>query len=295
MSLSAEQVIDKILKSKSVIDCFYDVTDYKQVYKNYIRLIHPDICKLPGAADATERLNKFKEELETGKKHSDDAGTVSYGLKTVHIIGDAALIKKSLDNYNYLMSLKDDSSKHFQKYLPVSAKPISDNEIEFALEYRAVPLSSLGTQPQEHVNWILSRMLEFSCWINQVGYSHAGINPESIYVMPENHGMSCISFYHMGRLGTPLKTISAQYQNFYPPQVFKNKKYESNIDVDLCKRTALYLLGDKSGSGVVLRKTHNNEIIDFLQKQSYEPADNYKEYRELLKKHFETKFHVLNV
>lgn len=295
MSLSAEEVISKILNSKSVIDCFYDVTDYKTVYKNYIRLIHPDICKLPGAADATEKLNKFKDELEGGKKHNDDAGTISYGLKTVVITGEPILITRSLENYKYLMSLKDDSSKHFQRYLPVSAKKISDNELEFTLESRAVPLSSLGTLPQEHVNWILSRMLEFASWINQVGFCHAGINPESIYVMPENHGMNCISFYHMGRLGSQLRTISAQYQNFYPPQVFTNKKYESNIDIDLCKRTAIYLLGDRSGSGVVLRKTHNNEIIDFLQKQSYEPAENYKEYRALLKKHFETKFHVLNV
>lgn len=293
--LQAEGVISKILKSTSVIDAFYDVTDYKQVYKNYIRLIHPDICKLPNAAEATEKLNKFKAELEDGKEHKDDAGTINYRLKTVEITGEPDLIKKSLANYNYLMSLKGESATHFQKYLPVSAKLISDTQLEFTLHFRAVPLSSLGTVAQEHANWMLSRMFEFISWINQIGYSHAGINPESVYIMPENHGMCCISFYHMGKLNTPLKTISAQYQSFYPPQVFINKKYESNIDIELCKRTAIYLLGDKSGSGVVLRKTHNNEIIDFLQKQSYATADNYKQYREILKNNFETKFHKLNV
>ncbi|HWY10566.1 MAG TPA: hypothetical protein VN026_04520 [Bacteroidia bacterium] len=293
--ITAEEVIKKVLDSKSVIDVFYDVNDWKFNYKNYIRLIHPDVCKLPKAKEATEKLNQFKDELDSGKKHNDDAGTVSYALKTVEIVGDKDLIKKSLDNYNYLMSLTDESSKHFKKYLPISGKLISENELEFTLSNRAVPLSSLGTVEQKHANWMLSRMFEFAGWINQLGYSHAGINPESVYIMPENHGMTCISFYHMTKLNTSLKAISAKYSNFYPPQVFTNKKAESNIDIELSKRTAIYLLGDKSGSGVILRKTHENEIIDFLQKQQYDTIETYKEYRTLLKKYFDTKqFHVFN-
>ena len=294
--LTAEEVIEKVMNSKSVVDIFYDMNDWKFNYKKYIVLIHPDKCKLPKAVEATEKLNKFKEELEIGKKHNDDAGTISYALKTVTIIGDKVLLKKSFDNYNFLMSLKDESSKHFQKYLPVSGKLISENELEFTLHFRAVPLSSLGTVEQKHANWMLSRMFEFASWINQIGYVHAGINPESIYIMPENHGMCCVSFYHLTKLNEKIKTISATYKNFYPPQLFVNKTAESNIDLDLAKRTTIYLLGDKSGSGVLLRKTHENEIIDFLQKQSYVADENYNEYRSLLKKYFDMKeFHKLNV
>lgn len=294
--LTAQEVIDKVMKSKSVIDVFYDVNDWKFNYNKFITLIHPDKCSLPNAVEATEKLNKFKDELTKGKKHNDDAGVVSYALKTIEIVGDKDLLKKSFDNYNYLMSLTDDASKHFKKYLPVSAKMLTENELQFTLSHRAVPLSSLSPVEQKHANWMLSRMFEFASWINQIGYAHAGINPESIYVMPENLGMCCISFYHMTKLDSPLKTISATYKNFYPPQVFVNKRAESNIDLDLAKRTTIFMLGDKSGSGVVLRKTHENEIIDFLQKQSYIADENYKEYRSLLKKYFDTKqFHVLNV
>lgn len=294
--MEAQQVIDKLLNAKTVIDAFYDVSDWKQVYKNFISLIHPDVCKLPNATEATEKLNKFKVELEKGKKHTDDAGDVKYTLNIVTIVGNKDLLKKSLDNYNYLMALTDEASKHFKKYLPVSGKMISEDELQFTLCQRAVPLSSLGVVPQEHANWILSRMFEFTAWINQVGFAHAGITPDSIYVMPENHGMNCISFYHMTKLNTQLKTISANYRNYYPPQVFSNKKSESNIDIELSKRTTINILGDKSGSGVILRKTHNNEIVGFLQKQSYVVDENYKEYRGLLNKNFDTKkFHVLNV
>lgn len=294
--MEAATIIEKILKAKSVIDAFYDVNDWKNTYKNYIRLIHPDVCKLPNAKEATEMLNHFKDQLDSGKKHNDDAGEITYYLKTVEIVGDKDLLKKSFDNYNLLMALKDDASNHFKKYLPVSAKMVSETELVFTLSSRAVPLSSLGVVEQKHANWMLSRMFEFTSWINQIGYSHAGINPESIYVMPENHGMVCISFYHLTKLSAAVKTVSAKYRNFYPPQLFTHKKADSNIDIELSKKTAIYLLGDKSGSGVILKKTHENEIIHFLQKQSYVPTENYSEYRSLLKKYFDTKeFHVLNV
>ncbi len=89
--MSAEEAIDKILNSKSVVDVFYDVNDYKTGYKNYIKLIHPDICKLPKASEASEKLNKFKDELESGKKQNDDAGVVTYALNTVTIVGNKDL------------------------------------------------------------------------------------------------------------------------------------------------------------------------------------------------------------
>ncbi len=293
----AKEAIHKILSANSVGEVFPKLGEWQQQYKDYMRVIHPDICIESNCKEATAKLNLYKEELERGKKHNDDAGSVIYTLNSVKITGEKELIQRSIFNYNYLMSLKDEAAIHFKKYLPASIKILSDVEIEFTLPARAVPLSSLGTLEQKHSNWVLSRMLEFAGWINQCGFSHAGINPDSIYVIPENHGMVCISFYHMTRLNQKLSTISAKYQGFYPAHVFTSKKAVSNIDIDLCKRTAIYLLGDKSGSGVILRKDHKHpEMLSFLLKQQDDPIETYKVHRDLLKKHFDTKqFHVLNV
>lgn len=288
------QTIDKVLKAQSVTDLWPDLNLWKQGYRDLASVLHPDVCKEPGAPDAMAKLNQYKADLETGKKHKDDAGEVIYNFTHCKIKGDNTLLKQSYDNYKYLMSLKDEASKNFQNYLPLDAE-LKDGELIFSLPYRAIPLSSLGEVEQKHVNWIASRMFEFSAWINQIGYVHLGINPESIYVMPENHGIIVTSFYHMTKIDQKVTTISGRYKQFYPAKLFSEKIATTNIDTDLAKRTAIYLLGDKSGSGTRLRKTHNEDILNFFQKEEIDPKKNFVSYRELLKKHFKSEFHIFNV
>ncbi len=303
ISMSEKEVIKKILDAATVSDAFKSLDNWPQEYKEYIRLIHPDVCNVFGSMEATAKLNRFRDELHSGKSHNDDAGRVIYAFKTVDIvgIGDTDLLKKSLDNYNLLMSLKDEASKHFQKYLPVKGELIAatkmyGTQLRWTLPNRALPVSSLGVLEQKHSNWVLNRMLEFAGWINQSGFCHGGINPDSVYVVPENHGMVCISFYHMVKLDSKMSTISAKYRNFYPDQLFTYKQATSNIDVELCKRTAIYALGDRSGSGVLLRKSHELEIVDFLQRRHDDPIEAYHEHKKIIKKYFDTKkFHVLTV
>jgi hypothetical protein len=294
--MTEAQAISTLINSKFYIDVFSDLDNWKILYKEYAKLLHPDKCKDPAANEAIRKLNLFKDELDKGKKHKDDAGIITYTLKECELIGSIDLIDKSLKNYNILMSLSDESSKHFKKYLPSNMIKNSSNELKFTMPARAVPLSSIGVIDQKHVNWILSRMFEFISWINQIGYSHNGINPDSIYIIPENHGMICASFYHMTRLSTKLDTVSGRYANFYPSSIFTEKQTIPLIDIELAKRTAVYLLGDKSGVGVLLRKTHNNDVIDFLQKQHTKTFDTFREYRKLLEKHFNIKeFNELKV
>lgn len=67
------------------------------------------------------------------------------------------------------------------------------------------------------------------------------------------------------------------------------------IDLELAKKTVIYLLGDPSGSGIRLRKTHHSTFIDFVISQSINPMDTYQQYRTLLKSNFNNVFHILNL
>jgi len=294
--MEEKQIIKRLLESKSAMDFFGNTPEWKKDYKAYSLKIHPDLCKEQNCAEAFTRLNRYKDELEKGLKHEDDAGSVTYNFKSVTIKGDVDFLKKSLTNYNKLMSLSDSASIAFKRYLPVSGRMTDDGELRFDLEFRSVPLSYLGDTEQLHVNWILSRMFEFSAWLTQVGFSHAGITPDSIYICPENHGMVCISFYHLTEIGSKLMTVSGKHQNLYPSYIFNDKVAVESLDLELSKRTAIYLLGDKSGTGTSLKKTHNEDVIDFLQKKSKDAFETYNEYRTLLKNNFDTKqFHKLTI
>jgi len=296
MIKTPQQIIELIINAKSYVDVFENLDNYDITFTEYIKLIHPDLCKLPNANDATVKLNKFKTDIEKGKVYKDDAGIVTYFPFYCIMEGNSDLLRKSLSNYQMLLKFNSTDDLHFHKYLPKEMK-MENDKLKISFEHRAVPLSSIKILPQEHVNWVLSRLLEIIGWLEQKGYCHAGINLDSVYIVPETHGIILTSFYHLTKEGQNLKTISGRYKSFYPHVVFIQKTAGSFIDIELSKRVAAFLLGDTSGNGTVLRKTHNIDFINFLltydvKKSSFHI---FKEYRNMLQKNFEKKFHKLNI
>lgn len=78
---------------------------------------------------------------------------------------------------------------------------------------------------------------------------------------------------------------------------FYGKKATPDIDLELCKKIALYLLGDRSSAGTKLKKDKevNQEVLTFLLTKHYNIKDEYVQYREILSKNFEKKFYSLNL
>lgn len=295
VTLGVKDTIEKLKSGKSYIDAFTDLSNWLAEYKQMAKLIHPDICHEPGAKEALAKLNQWKEELEKGKTYSDDAGTVTYKPTLCSIQGNELVLKQSLNSYNKLMSFKEKMDIDFQRYIPKSGKLIDNSKLDFNLTNRCIPLSAIGTLPQGHVNWILSRMLEFIGYIHKKGYVHAGINPDSVYVEPINHGINVMSFYHMTEANKKLSTASGKWIYMYPDHIETKKLATPDIDIELCKRTAVWLLGDKSGIGTCLRKTHNIAFLDFINKKHDDPIEAFFDYRKMLENNFERKFIPLHI
>lgn len=290
--MDSTTLISKILSAKKLEDVV-TATKVKDEFHSILKKIHPDICSDKKANEATARLNELKTIFDNGIDFFDESGKFnSKGMKC-EFSGDTTLLKTSYANYNKLIALNDESSKNFRKYMPWSCS-FMDNRLLNNFNGRTVPLSGL-TLPQEHVNWILSRMLEYCAWLSQVGYVHCGLNPESIFVVPETHGIIVTTFYHLSQKGKKVNTICGRYKNWYPDELFTKKTAEAVIDIELAKKTAIYLLGDKSGSGIKLKKTHNADFIDFVIKRHENAYECFKEYRALLSKNFEKKFYTLDI
>ena len=293
VELGAKDTIEKIKSGKSYIDAFSDLNNWLNEYKKMAKLIHPDICKELGAKEALTILNQYKEELEKGKTYKDDAGQITYKINSISIEGMKPILETSLNNYTKLMSFKEKMDIDFQRYIPKSA--ILTSNLEFTTMLRTIPLSSIDSLPQVHVNWILSRMLEFIAYIHKKGYVHAGINPDSVYIEPINHGINVMSFYHMSEVNKKISTASGKWLYMYPEHIKKDKIAKPDIDIDLCKRTAIWLLGDKSGIGNSLRKTHSIPFLDFCQQKHTDPVKAFFDYRTMLEKNFEKKFIPLHI
>lgn len=290
--IESEEIISRIQNANKLADVL-DVNNISSEYKNLMKKIHPDVCQHSGAGEATSKLFQLKEDFQKGISYMDDAGEFKTNGYFLHFTGDADLMKQSYDNYTILKNIHDDAAHNFHKYMPESMR-LNGKNLEITFDKRAVPISGL-TLPQEHVNWVLSRMLEYSAWLSQIGYVHGGINPESIFIVPETHGIQVCSFYHMTKIGGNVSTISGKYQSWYPSNLFSSKKSSSTVDLELSKKTAIYLLGDQSGSGIKLRKTHNESFMDFVISQDHDAHEAFSNYRNILKGNFEKKFYPLYI
>lgn len=290
------ELIDKLLKSTKPSDIF--PVDWRKLYLSYSKLIHPDFCSLSSASDAMAKMNHYKDILENGVAYVDETGPFRVFEKRIEYLStndNKKLLTKSYNNYKTLMALHDKASENFKRYLPESMVMDKDKLI-INLKDRSVPLTGQKLS-QVHVNWLFSRMFELTLWFSQIGYSHMGLNPTTVFVVPETHGIIAINFYHMTKVGKKAETISAKYKMWYPTELFTKKIATEDVDLELCKKIALYLLGDKSASGTKLRmdKDVNQDILSFLIIKHNNVTSEYTQYREIINKNFEKKFYPLNL
>jgi len=290
------EIINKILKSKKPSDILSG--DWKDTYKHYSRMVHPDMCNHPDASTAMARLNQYKDLITNGVQYRDEAGDFRvFDKKIIYTVTDenSSLLRKSFENFRILKSKTDKASVNFHRYLPESMV-LEKDSLTIHLKDRAIPLTGQKFT-QIHTNWVFSRMFEFVLWIKDIGYSHMGVNPTTVFAVPETHGVIIISFYHMTRLNQKANTISARYKMWYPTTLFMKKIATQDIDLELCKKIALYLLGDKSAAGTKLKrdKEVHQEILTFLLTKHQNNVEDYGKYREILTKNFEKKFYPLDL
>ncbi len=289
--LELNNVIRKILSSTSLQDVF-SKGNIPYNFRKTLGALHPDKCSLAQADEAFSKLLFLKSEYEKSISWEDDAGIYEVEQHSILLKGHEELLKQSYEHFLMLKGRRDTPSQSFMKYLPESMALTQHLKVDF--EKTTKPISK-WVLPQHHVLWILSRILEVSAWFSQIGYAHCGLTPDAVFVVPKTHGIVIPSFYHLTRLDRPLKTISARYQHWYPKEIFKEKRARPNIDLEMCKRIACFLLGDPSGMGIRLRGEIHPALLEFLIQQHHDAFDCYDEYRKMLNNNFEVKFHPLEV
>lgn len=286
MTTDAE-VIERVLKATH-FKAVAAATEPEPNYKEILKVIHPDKSAHPQAQEATHKLIALHDHYTRGSRFSDDSGIFVTNDYEITYEGDAVVLRHGRSRQQLIGNI---APVHLKKYMPYQW--LSDQKI--LLEQRALPLIGL-TLPQEHVNWVVSRLLEFCMLLHHnAGYAHLGLVPSHILIIPETHGIAVAGFYHAAQTGQRINTISAGYRHWYPGHVFTQKLASGNIDLEMVKRIGAYLLGDRSGLGTALIRTHHREFVDFLLGSDQDAFECYEKYRTLLDNHFEKQFIHLNI
>ncbi|MDR2951072.1 MAG: hypothetical protein LBV71_17940 [Prevotella sp.] len=292
--------INRILSTNWYPDICKDHADYKILAKN----LHPDVNKDKDAVLAFTHLNNLKTDFERGYEFRDESGIFRSNYLVHRWEGDVDLLKKSKVNYDKIIFLAKSnfnaqSFSHFMQYIP-SNLDFEGNQLVYKSGYKCIPLNkAIGLLPEneknKHVNWIFSRLIEFVSMLESLEVTHAGINPDSVFIIPEIHGIKVTSFYHI--CTDKVKTINGKYKNYYPPYMFDTKQAGSYIDISLAKKTAICALGDVSGSGVRLRSDANvnQNVLNYLMLSETDAFHSMRTWRETLDKNFIKEFVQLSI
>ena len=257
-------------------------------FREILKTVHPDKCRHPQAQEATNRLLEMFRHFTSGTAFTDDSGTCLTNGHWVLCQGDKPVIAHAKRNQ---LEVAAGAPEHLKRYMPYTW----DSECRFLLSKRALPLVDV-TLPQEHVNWVVSRLLEFCMLLHRhTGRAHLGLTPAQVMLVPETHGIAVAGFYHLTGLNGRVPTISGTYRHWYPGQMLRDKKATENADLEMVKRMGAYLLGDRSGLGTALRKTHHREFVDFLLSSDDDSLVCYEKYREMLDRNFPSQFIHLNI
>lgn len=285
--ISESEMIERVMRSTHYMALW---PEHGQVlsFKSMLKIIHPDKCKHLLAQEATNRLLELHRHFSQGSTFTDDAGEFVTNGHWIHYLGDAAAVAQARQNQQMVAKA---SGEHLRRYMPY----IWDSGQRIVLDRRMIPLLDL-TLPQEHVNWVVSRLLEFCMMLHRnFAYVHLGLTPAQVMLVPETHGIAVAGFYHMTPLHGRVSTISGAWQHWYPGSMLREKRATEHADLEMVKRIGAYLLGDRSGMGTSLIRTHHREFIDFLLSSDDDSLACYEKYRELIDKNFSSQFIHLNI
>lgn len=285
-TVDRSNVIDIILKAKK----FEDITQAAPGlnYKKLMALVHPDLNKDPRASNASAILSNLHKAFSQGLKFVDDSGEYLTNYYFVKYEGMQPVIDQGRRMHGIISRNTTEVMKRYMWY-----EWAGENEIKF--ETRSLPISGLVLD-QVHVNWIVGRMIEFCMLLHtHTDHAHLGFTPEQVFIVPETHGIGVTGFYHTTKLGSRMQTISGKYRNWYPPSTLNEKIATQYTDLQMVKRIGAYLLGDVSGVGTKLIRTHNKDFVNFLLSTHTDSKECFKQFRAMIDKNFESKFHILNI
>ena len=275
MPINPEAAIDEILNATYCGDMFDQDADHiREKYKQYVKLVHPDVCKLPNAQAAFEKLyklyNSALDNLQKGTWEQNEvlwiAGSgIKYLNKKEFELGTRYVTRNEIiyifnpgkEKYmqRYLRSIdafryanKDIQRKHDRLTPKVSHS--SADAIYLMKKATEYPMDSAMAAYRygfsgRDISWMISRMCNLVCYLHHVGLVHNGIKPENLFIDFENHSISLYGgFWYAVEEGCYMIGTSKDIYDLMPSNVKTSKLADIITDLESIKAIARKLIKD---------------------------------------------------
>lgn len=308
-------IIDKILESTYCGDLFErnekSVTD---IYRGYVKEIHPDICDDPRACDAFGKLTKLHDraienlrsntweesnvfwlsdntsmqyreclEFEIGKRYSSDDSVIWEF--------DEEKSRYALNSYKSVMLIDFFDNKMRQTYesrIPKIGKSFVSNSrsyIRISKKSNEYPmdlfLKRYGNKLDgRDIAWMISRMVDLCCFLKTQGLVHNGICKENLWINSDSH-MICLygGWWYAVQEGEKMIGTTRDIFNLMPTRIRTSKLADSITDME-CVRAMFRKIAKDIPDGYVPK-----EIRKWIDEGSTsDPINEYVRWNETLDK-----------
>ncbi|MCE9666485.1 hypothetical protein LY474_01555 [Myxococcus stipitatus] len=187
-------------------------------------------------------------------------------LKVARALEDADLLGAEYALLEALQASQAQGAEHFTRLLP---QPVAQGVAKEAFgtprratvyrwasgfqhtftELRDVYPS--GIDPRAAV-WMWKRALELLGFVHRAGHVHGAVLPPHLLVHPRDHGLMLVGWTSAVALGrdTPLNLLSAAHRDFYPPRRRLEAPASPAIDIAMCARSIVWVMGGDPVTGV---------------------------------------------
>ena len=288
-----------LLKVKSPGEIFTgDINTLKSEFDKLARKYHPDINKSPFANDEFIHLQglyeRAKEELKGDFWETKDILRFhSYRAKFMRkmelpigkmYVGNSHvtfMIEKKYKNLfdnavNIIKGFKYSSDKmkdEMSKYLP-SIKVATElsnycvlvlNKTPDLILLRDIPVYSLPDR-DKHVAWIISSLYNTMCYLEYAGITHNAISLDTYFISPKYHsGVLLGGWWYSCKQGSKLLAVPKGSYDLFSPFMKKTRIADHSLDKELLRALGRELLGDRTGTKLLLDKPAPLPFINWLK------------------------------
>jgi hypothetical protein len=207
---------------------------------------------------ASDLIVKFKKHhtFELGDMYIGD-NFITYIIKPVN----EDLIRNFEEFLKNFQFASNEMEQEFKKYLPkIKQSKDSLQSGDKILIIKKNPdqillkdlINYVKILDPKHTAWIISRLLNFACYLQFSNLSLNDISLNNIWITPAEHTIALLGgWWYASIIGKRLKAVPNRTLNFLSPKTLSTKITSEKTDLELIRVVARELIGDKTGVGKI--------------------------------------------
>ena len=323
--MDQQELLTKVLNAESCGDIFEkdSLSGIRSQYYDMAKIIHPDVCTLPGAETAFGILTRLRNDAlayirmgtwgKTGRLYLDDVQSIGYrnakpfefgtrysGMSHVVYAFDqgkekwADLFQQKTHDFSFLDAAMKGAYKdripRIEKVLTMNDKRtaivLKKNPNEYPMDlFLSAYKEKIGGRD---IAWMISRMVDLCCLLYVNGLVHNGIMAENLYICPKDHYI-CIygGWQYASRIGGKMIGTTKEVYNLMPT-ISRTTKTATQITDMECVRNIF--------RKVIHKDTVPYEIMKWIDDGSTDdPISEYERWNRALDKAYgQRKFQVFS-